>query len=65
VSWARVGHADAVQKALNRLVDASEFGLVACADLCGPERDRLLPSLSNEVQPIQKRRATKDAAQSR
>ena len=50
------GNADAVQKALNRLVDAREFGLVELrADLAGQSGTGYV-FLSNEVQPIQKRR---------
>lgn len=50
------GQVEAVQKALHRLVDAREFGLVELrADASGRGGDGYL-FLSNEVQPIQKKR---------
>lgn len=50
------GNGEAVQKALNRLVDAREFGLVELrADSAGQIGTGYI-FLSNEVQPIQKRR---------
>ena len=50
------GNADAVQKALLRLVDAREFGLVELRAEAAGQSGTGYVFLSNEVQPIQKRR---------
>ena len=52
------GNLDAVQKALHRLVDAREFGLVELRADASGQGGAGFVFLSNEVQPIQKKRDT-------